>query len=70
MNRHICPQTPVANKVLAGTVAGSIPLTLKSHQAAVVIAAPAGAKLSRYGNRMLLSDTVAAWCKNDRLNKP
>ena len=54
----------VANKVVAGAVAGSVPLTLKSHQAAVVVAARAGAKLSRRGNRILLSDTVAAWCKD------
>ena len=60
----------VANMVLAGAAAGSVPLTLKSHQGAVIVAAPAGAKLSRSGNRILLSDTVAAWCKNDRLNKP
>ncbi len=58
----------VANKMLTSNAAGMVPLTLKTHQAMIVVVATAGAKLSQQSNRVLLSDTVAAWCQGGRLD--
>ncbi len=58
----------VANKMLTSDAAGAVPLTLKSHQAMIVVTAPAGSRLSRQANRVLFSDTVAAWCQGGRLD--
>ena len=52
---------PNTSRIAAESVRGRAKLTIEPDQAIIIVAAPAGVKLTRQGNRVFLGDTVAAW---------